>query len=308
VSTQIQTTSKPRPRPEPAARPYQHDRRGPGAARRPHRQHKLTGNPAEPMTGVYPPSALGTTRPDHEDPAQPAATDVAAQPGPAAPAAAARPARRLRARFRNASERELWGYGVWLSVGLVFGVPESWAGITSPPWPALSDTIGHLEQLWHPVRVIVVTLIVFAAFHAVRYPPGRAGEFAAPESKTTRCRTPCGRFARSGTGAAGAVPVMVYFPLAIGVVAGGSILAAIAGGGMFVLGDVIYGLIAVFLVLIPNALAFWLAADVPFPTLYRTIANLEHRWRPAAMIIVAGLVVLAFHLVFFPWPDIFLRG
>jgi hypothetical protein len=50
---------------------------------------------------------------------------------------------------------------------------------------------------------------------------------------------------------------MVYFPAAIGVVAGGSILAAIAGGGMFVLGYVIYGLIAIFLVLIPNA---WRAA------------------------------------------------
>ena len=137
----------------------------------------------------------------------------------------------------------------------MFGVPESWAGITSPPWPALSDTIGHLEQLWHPVRVIVVTLIVFAAFHAVTYPPGRAGEPAVPESKPARGRTPCGRFARAGTGAASAVPVIVYFPAAIGVVAGGSILAAAAGGGMFVLGYVIYGLTAIFLVLIPNALA-----------------------------------------------------
>jgi hypothetical protein len=233
---------------------------------------------------------------------------VTAQPRPSAPAAAARPARGLRARLRAEGGRELWGFGVWLLVGLVFGVPESWAGITSPPWPALSDTIGHLEQLWHPARVIVVTLIVFAAFQAVTYPPGRAGESAAPASKPARGRTPCGRPARAGTKTAGAVPVLVYFPVAIGVVAGGSILAAAAGGGMFVRGYVIYGLIAIFLVLIPNALAFWFAADVPFPTLYHTIANLERRWRPAAMVIVAGLVVLAIHLVFFPWPDIFLRG
>ena len=222
--------------------------------------------------------------------------------------AVAAPPQQARPRFRSEGERERWGYGVWLFVGLVFGVPESWAAITSPPWPALSDTIGHLEQAWHPARVIVVTLIVFAAFHAVTYPPGRAGESAAPTSKPTRCRTPCGRRARAGTGAASVVPVLVYFPVAIGVAAGGSILAAAAGGGMFVLGYVIYGLIALFLVVIPNALAFWFAADVPFPTLYRTIANLERRWRPAAMVIVAGLVVLAIHLVFFPWPDIFLRG
>jgi hypothetical protein len=245
-------------------------------------------------------------RHDDDHPAQQAAMAVAAQPGPSAPARVVRAARGAEARFPGAGEREWWGYGVWLFVGLVFGVPESWAGITSPPWPALSDTIGHLEERWHPVRVIVVALIVFAAYHAVRYPLDHTGEIAAPEGTPTRCRPSCGRFARGG--AAGVVPVLVYFPVAVGVVASGAVLAAIAGSGMFVLGYVIYGLIAIFLVLIPNALAFWFAAEVPFPTLYRTVANLQRRWRPAAMVIVAGLVVLAFHLVFFPWPDIVLRG
>ncbi len=93
-----------------------------------------------------------------------------------------------------------------------------------------------------------------------------------------------------------------------GAVAAGSVIPAIAGSGMFVLGYVIYGLIAIFLVIIPNALAFWFTKVMSFPTLYRTVANLERRWRPAAMVIVAGLVVLMFHLVFFPWPDIFLRA
>lgn len=73
-----------------------------------------------------------------------AAAAVAGQAGPSARAGALRRARWLRARFGGAAERERWGYGVWLFVGLVFGVPESWAGITSPPWPALSDTVGHL--------------------------------------------------------------------------------------------------------------------------------------------------------------------
>jgi len=44
---------------------------------------------------------------------------------------------------------------------------------------------------------------------------------------------------------------------------------------------------------------------VPFPTLFRTVADLERRWRPVAMIVVAGLVILMLHLVFFPWPDRF---
>jgi hypothetical protein len=149
--------------------------------------------------------------------------------------------------------------------------------------------------------------MVFLVFHAVRYPPGQMGEFAAREGEPERARTPCGRVARSGC-APRAVSVFAYFPLAVGVVAGGSVVAAIAGSDMFVLGYVIYGLIAIFLVIIPNALAFWFATEVPFPTLYRTVADLERRWRPAAMVIVAGLVVLMFHLVFFPWPDIFFRA
>ena len=237
-----------------------------------------------------------------------AAAAVIEQAGPSARAGALRPAHRLRARFRGVGARERWGYGVWLFVGLMFGVPESWAGITNPPWPALSDTVGHLEALWHPVRVIAVALIVFMAFHALSYPPGQTGEFPAREGEPKRARTPGGRVARRGTGAACAVPVLAYFPLAVGVVAGGSVIAAIAGSDMFVLGYVIYGLIAIFLVIIPNALAFWFAKEVPFPTLYRTVADLERRWRPAAMVIVAGLVVLMFHLVFFPWPDILFRA
>jgi hypothetical protein len=40
----------------------------------------------------------------------------------------------------------------------------------------------------------------------------------------------------------------------------------------------------------------------------KALASLERRWRPPARVIVAGLVVLMFHLVFFPWPDIFLRA
>jgi hypothetical protein len=79
---------------------------------------------------------------------------------------------------------------------------------------------------------------VFAVFHAVRYPPGQAGEFAARGGEPKRARTPCGRFARSGTSA---VSVFAYFPLAVGVVVGGSVIAAITSSDMFVLGYVIYG-------------------------------------------------------------------
>jgi hypothetical protein len=41
----------------------------------------------------------------------------------------------------------------------------------------------------------------------------------------------------------------------------------------------------------------------PFPGAARTAANLEARWPLAAMIVLAGLAILAVHLVFYPWPD-----
>jgi hypothetical protein len=218
-----------------------------------------------------------------------------AWPSVRATAAAGRP--------RGPGSREIWGYGVWLFAGLVFGIPESWAGLATPPWPSLSNTVAHLEQLWSPTAVIIVALIVFLVFQAVRYPPGHTGEFAAPPGAPRRGRTPGGRLTQAPA-AVSPVPVLVYFPLALGVIAAGATVAAVTGAGAYVLGYVIYGLFAVFCVAIPNALAYWFARDVPFPTFFRTITDLERRWRPAAIVIVAGLVVLMLHLVFFPRPDI----
>src|ERR1700730_14502245 len=111
-----------------------------------------------------------TTHPPPNPAAGPQA--AAAVIGQAAPSTRARALSRadwLRALFRSVGTREWGGYGGWMFVGLVFGLPESWAGITNPPWPALSDTVGHLEELWHLVRVIVVALIVLIVFNAVTY-------------------------------------------------------------------------------------------------------------------------------------------
>lgn len=80
---------------------------------------------------------------------------------------------------RGITAREVWGYSTWLFFGLVFGLPESWAGAASPPWPTLSDTIGHLETLWPGTRVVVVVLIALVAYSVARYPPGHTGEFPA---------------------------------------------------------------------------------------------------------------------------------
>jgi hypothetical protein len=151
-------------------------------------------------------------------------------------------------------------------------------------------------------RLIVVALIVFVVFNVVRYPVGHTGEFDTRPGEPRLWRTGNGRFVRRPAEVS-VIPEVIYFPVALAVAAIGSTIAALTSSDMFVLGYVIYGLFAIFLVVIPNTAAYWFAREVPFPTFFRTIANLERRWRPAAMVIVAALVILLLHLVFFPWPD-----
>jgi hypothetical protein len=191
--------------------------------------------------------------------------------------------------------REKWGYGFWLFLGLVFGVPESWAGLASPPWPSLTDTVGHLDTAWPPARVVVAAVVVFVAFYFVRVPVSQAGSLGPG-------RTYNGRL--SGTqGNVSPLPALIYIPLALGAITAGSVIAAVTSGS-WALGYVIYGLIAVFLVIVPNVLAYWFAREVPWPTLLTTVTDLERRWRLAAVVVLAGLVILLLHLALYPWPDL----
>ena len=193
----------------------------------------------------------------------------------------------------------------WLFFGLVFGLPELGRGGQPAVAHAVGRTIGHLETLWPGTPwVVVVVLIALVAYSVARYPPGHTGGISLlAKVNPRRARTGNGRLVRS-VSSVSPVQALVYIPLALGVVAVGSLIAAVTSSDRFVLGYVLYGLFAIFCVIIPNLLAYWFARDVPFPTFFRTIADLDHRSRPAAMIIVAWLVVLAFHLAFFPWPDL----
>ncbi len=71
------------------------------------------------------------------------------------------------------------------------------------------------------------------------------------------------------------------------------------------IGYVLWGSLALLLVVVPSALAYLGGKDVvPFPTAFRTVAFLARRWHWVAMVILAGLAVLVIHLAFYPWPDI----
>ena len=212
------------------------------------------------------------------------------------------------ARFSGMSTTEKWGYGFWLFLGLVFGVPETWAGLGNPPWPSLSDTIAHLEAMWPVVGLIVVAVIVIVAFYFVRVPVTQPGTMVYNGGGLGRGtgagvgRTYGGRLSRTPADTS-PVAALIYIPIALAAIAAGSIIAAVVSGDYWVEGYVIYGLIAIFLVIIPSVLAYWFAREVPWPTFLTTIVNLERRWRPAAAIILAALVILLLHLVLPPWPD-----
>jgi hypothetical protein len=70
------------------------------------------------------------------------------------------------------------------------------------------------------------------------------------------------------------------------------------------IGYIIYGLIAVVFVIGPSVAASVAGKEAPFPTLFRTVAYLERRQHWVALLILAGLAVLAVHLAMYPWPDI----
>jgi len=81
---------------------------------------------------------------------------------------------------------------------------------------------------------------------------------------------------------------------------------------------VLYGSLALLWLAVPSILAFIRGLDMPFPTLFRTIGNLEdwlrtrswpYRLGPAfallvAYVIFAGLAILLLHLTLYPYPDI----
>jgi hypothetical protein len=68
------------------------------------------------------------------------------------------------------------------------------------------------------------------------------------------------------------------------------------------IGYIVWGAIAV-LVLVPELVAIFGRRFAPFPGIARTATNLEARVPWLAMVFLAGLAILAVHIVFYPWPD-----
>jgi hypothetical protein len=224
-------------------------------------------------------------------------------------------------RFSGLDQRDKWGYGVWLFFAVLVLVPELWAAFwkESARWPTISATVGELEYDRPIVAIVVLCVIVLCMYSAFRYPPDRTGVLPVPDAPPERAggiagdpalpfRTPLGGRMTRSTTPVRQVAAGLYFGAALTVIAVCTAFAAATTDidGEFAVGRTLYGLTVLFWVLIPSALA-WpkrFAIDVPFPTMFETVRDLERRLRVLALVVAAGLATLAIHLVLYPWPSI----
>jgi hypothetical protein len=219
----------------------------------------------------------------------------------------------FRARFADAPPSELTGYLVWSAMGIVIGVPEIWAALSGDDfyWPTISTTVGHLQDRWPVLTLIPVALIVGYGYSALRIKPATTTLQA---DMTALTRTAQGRLTKqdltlqqlaegtpppTGRPQVSATP---YFALATVVVIAAALLAS-PSDNRFLVGYILYSLIAIFWVIIPNLAAYTLKRDIPFTTLVATINCLARRLALAAAIGAALLVILLIHLAFYPWPS-----
>jgi hypothetical protein len=222
----------------------------------------------------------------------------------------------FRTRFADVPANERRGYAVWGAIGLAVGIPEVWSHIEGDDfyWPTISATIGHLQERWPVVTLIPVTAIVMSAYSIFRV--RGIGDTVVQADLQELGRTPEGRLTKQdvryprlkggGVPATGdersECPVVSYFAFATLAIVGASLIAA-ASDNRYLVGYVLYSLIAIFWIAIPNVAAYYFKMDFPFTNLFFTISFLGRRLQFVAAFVAALLVILLLHLAFYPWPS-----
>ncbi len=92
-----------------------------------------------------------------------------------------------------------------------------------------------------------------------------------------------------------------YFGLAAAIVVATSLVAS-RSDNRFLVGYVLYSLIAIFWIVVPNLAAYYFNRDFPYTNLFFTVSSLGRRVQLVAGLVAALLVILLLHLAFYPWP------
>jgi hypothetical protein len=202
-------------------------------------------------------------------------------------------------RFGDATPEELHGYAFWVPVALAITVTEI-LGATSKtfrdaiPWPTLSTTVGHLEDLHSFWGLVVVAIIAAAAYYSFTYevkPPSEGREETYLISRG---------------------PVRIRYGWLFVYAVTGAIAYAVHAGShnedkltrKFHLAYAIYGSFAVFGVAIPLYLVWRKSKHVVFPHLFYTLKCLSGRFHWVALAVLLGLSILMIHLALYPWPNL----
>lgn len=226
----------------------------------------------------------------------------------------------------NMTRRRL-GYLIWGIAAAVIAIPELLAavgaGLGFLHFKTISETTGHLER-YHPwVELVVVAAIVFFAYSYFRTSPHA-------DERPNLARTPGGRLTmdehadhHAREDFDGEEPRRIFLVAAAVVLAGVAFATWAAvqwwdDERHFHPSYVLYGLLFLFWLVLPSLVVFFGGREPPFPTLYRTVRNLEewlaHKRLPwnlgpllawfMTYVILAGLVILLIHLTLYPYPNI----
>lgn len=236
--------------------------------------------------------------------------------------------------------RRRLGYLVWgMALGFFF-IPEI-LGTSKTierhlPFTTLSGMVGHLEYRNSNFEILTTLVVICLLVSVVRLPPRSSGSRSTPRPDNLPHRTAGGRLTFRLTSdvaapkeAFDADAATEWFVAAVLGAAVGIAFATVAArewwpdpppkpgetNALFHAGYVLYGLIALVCFVGPSVVAFVAGRDAPFPTLPRTISNLEGwlrskgRWGGAiawfmAYVLVWGLVFLLLHLTLYPFPNI----
>ncbi len=200
-------------------------------------------------------------------------------------------------------------------MGVVVGVPEIWAAIAGEDfyWPTISTTIGHLQERWPVVALLPVAAIVMGGYSVFRI--RTIGDTVLQADEQALGRTLQGRLVKQEVSreelAVGGVPAtaqvvprrtfVAYLGLATTIVVGFSLVAS-RSDNRFLVGYVLYSLIAIFWIVVPNVASYFFKRDFPYTNLFFTISSLGRRLQFVAGLVAALLVILLLHLAFYPWP------